>query len=66
MDALAHEDQVKFEKAIKTALAKEAEVVDLGEEVMGLTEDLQKVRVLPLHLDRSRDPRSGVRLLMSC
>ena len=46
MDVLAQEDQTKLEKALKVAQTKDNEMVDLGEEVMGLTDDLQKVRLL--------------------
>ena len=43
MDALAQEGHDKLEDALKAAESKENEVVLLGEEVVGLTDDLQKV-----------------------
>lgn len=43
MDALAQEGHDKLEDALKAAETKENEVINLGEEVVGLTDDLQKV-----------------------
>lgn len=43
MDALAQEDSDRLQSALKAAASKETEVMNLGEEVMGLTDDLQKV-----------------------
>lgn len=42
-DNLAREDQKKVDKALRKADEKQKEVDALGEEVMGLTDDIQKV-----------------------
>lgn len=43
LDALAQDDRTRIEDAVKVAEKKEKEVNHLGEEVIGLTEDLEKL-----------------------
>lgn len=55
LDALAHDDQTRIEQAVQTAEKKDQEVAALGVEVIGLTEDLQKVGLAVLDSTFSAD-----------